>query len=333
MKILAATLLGALCVQSLLALDFGADYPVLPPQPDGPGLYAGLAEQYTYFGKTQPRGPINPITGQQAPSDSQYLNTLTSEPFLGYNFNERIGVQLELPVIYREFKGIRLGGPINAFPGVFGTEWGMGDIRLQGHLALIKKETPDCAVNWNLSAGIKFPTGDSSQLSPRQLFPPGSSNGISHADLALGSGSYDGFTGTDVLLRRDRFFLTAETQYDIRSEGDFNYRYANDLNWHGGPGVYVLNKDDYSLSVQAIVSGDTKGKDTGVIVNQFTGQSFRGSLAGTSETGVYLGPQINFTWRDQLVAQLGADIPVSIQTDGVQIVPSYRIHASATLRF
>lgn len=324
MKILVGTLLGAFCAQSLFALDFGADYPVLPPQPNGQGFYAGLAEQDTYFGHTQPRSVIvNPLSGIQSPYN-QYVNTLTSEPFLGYNFNERIGVQLELPVIYREYQIVFPGNAITEFLRIHKSEYGMGDIRLRGNVALVKKDTPDSSFLWNATAGVKFPTGDSSALANFFTMPAALNTGITGADLALGSGSYDGLVGTDVLLRHDRFFLTAEAQYAIRSEGDFNYQFANDVSWYGGPGVYVLMKDDYSLSVQAIVSGDSKGKDT-------VGDNIK--VSNTSETGVYLGPQINFTWRDQLVAQLGADIPVSIETDGVQIVPTYRIHASATWRF
>lgn len=332
MKILTATFLTTLCAQSLLGLDFGADYPVLPPQPDHPGFYAGLAELYTHFGDTQP--DIS-IVGTSL--DSQHLNTLTSEPFLGYNFNDRIGVELELPVLYREFDAIQgTGNVLTEFIHIHGTEWGMGDIRLQGHVAVLKMETPEYTVHWNVSAGIKFPTGDSSALaSPGGLPNPVRTNGpgglpiigdvpgITGTDLALGSGSYDGLIGTDILLRHHRFFLAAEAQYAIRSEGAFNYLYANDVSWNGGPGVYLLDKDDCSLSLQAMVSGDTKGKD------EFGGYQ----LTGTSETGVYLGPQINFTWRDRIVAQLGAALPVSIETDGIQIVPTYRIFASATFHF
>lgn len=63
-------------------------------------------------------------------------------------------------------------------------------------------------------------------------------------------------------LQRCQLFATAETQYAIRSEGAFEYQYANDLGWYGGPGAYLIRSDDSTLSLQAIVSGDTKGKDT-----------------------------------------------------------------------
>ena len=53
-------------------------------------------------------------------------------------------------------------------------------------------------------------------------------------------------------------FVSASAQYAIRTEGDYHYQFANDLPWSGGPG-YLLNLgDDFSLSLQANVSGETK---------------------------------------------------------------------------
>ena len=71
------------------------------------------------------------------------------------------------------------------------------------------------------------------------------------------------------------------------------------------------------------VSGESKGEDTlhGV------------STDDTALTIVYLGPQIDFTWSDKLSAHLGADLPVSIESTGDQLVADYRIHAAITWRF
>jgi hypothetical protein len=167
---------------------------------------------------------------------------------------------------------------------------------------------------------LKFPTGDSKHLRESE---PDFAEGIGGHDLALGSGSFDGVIGTDIFLRWKRFFGTAGTQYAIRSEGDFGYEYANDLSWSGGPGYYVALKDDYTLSLQAIVSGEYKPEDTRHGVD----------MDDTAETSVFLGPQINFTWGSQLSAQVGADLPVSIKSSGEQIVPTFRIHAAVTWRF
>jgi len=147
--------------------------------------------------------------------------------------------------------------------------------------------------------------------------------GIGGHDLALGSGSYDGIVGTGVFGRWKKGFLTANVQYAIRSEGSFEHQYANDLSWSGGPGVYLALKDDYTLSLQAIVSGEYKREDT----------IHGADLSDTAETSVFLGPQFNFTWEDKFSAQLGADLPVSIKSSGDQIVPTFRIHAALTWRF
>ncbi|HLX68961.1 MAG TPA: hypothetical protein VKV04_04960 [Verrucomicrobiae bacterium] len=327
MKIIIGAILTVLCAQPLLALDFNADYPRIPtPLSTNSGFFAGLAAQGTYFNTTQLNGhPALGHGGIPAPIGEQYLTSITSEPFFGYNFSDRIGLQLELPVIYREYEAIQsVGNAIRLFNFIHGSQFGLGDIRLLGNFALVKMDTPDFAVDWNATAGIKFPTGNADQLS-KTNFP----FGITRADLALGSGSYDGIIGTDVSLRWCRFFATAETRYSIRSEGAFDYQYANDLSWYGGPGAYLVRSDDSTLSLQAIVSGDTKGKDTAPAVQHGSPVS----VGDTGETGIYLGPQINFTWRDEVSAQLGADLPVSIVTTGIQIVPTYRIRAAVTVWF
>jgi hypothetical protein len=112
-------------------------------------------------------------------------------------------------------------------------------------------------------------------------------------------------------------------QYAIRTEGDFRYEFANDWTWFGGPGVYLMLRDEHSLSLQAIVSGESKGQD--MIAGLPTDD--------TAVTEVYLGPQLNFTWSSKLSAQLGLDLPVSIVASGQQVVPDYRVRAALTWRF
>jgi len=168
--------------------------------------------------------------------------------------------------------------------------------------------------------GVKFPTSDSSKLNtPDSALP----EGIGGHDLALGSGSYDGLIGTGVYTRWKKYFFTANVQYSIRSEGDFEHQYANDLVWFGGPGYYIILGHSYTLALEAVVGGETKGKDT-----------FSGVPDGDSaETLVYIGPQINFTWGSRLSAQLAGDLPVVRENSGTQVMPDYRIRAALTWRF
>ena len=92
---------------------------------------------------------------------------------------------------------------------------------------------------------------------------------------------------------------------------------------HCLPGVYLLLGHENTLSLQGVVSGESKGQDTvgGVPTDD------------TAITAVYLGPQINFTWSGKLSALIGADLPVSIVTTGQQLAPNYRVRAAVTWRF
>jgi hypothetical protein len=112
-------------------------------------------------------------------------------------------------------------------------------------------------------------------------------------------------------------------QYAVRSEGAYGYQFANDWTWFGGPGVYLLLGDEHTLSLQAVVSGESKGLDTlnGVATDD------------TGVTSVFLGPQINYTWSSRLSALVGVDLPVSIVSSGEQVVPNYRVRAVVTWRF
>ena len=309
MKIFIGAVLAAACAQPVLACDFCAVYAATEAQGNsGKGFYAGVAEQYTYFDTFQSGGRDMPNP------DAEHLNSLISQAFLGYNFNNRFGVQFNLPVIYREYSALAEGGGGR----VQGSEFGLGDVLLVGNVRLYKHRTSDFTINWNGLAGVKFPTGDSHFLATDNI-----TAGIGGHDLALGSGSYDGVIGTDIFARWKRIFGTASTQYSIRSEGSFGYQFANEISWNGGPGVYLALKDDYTLSLQAAVSGEYKENDTvhGVATED------------TANTSVFLGPQINFTWGSKFSANAGADLPVSIKSSGDQIVPTFRIHAAVTWRF
>jgi hypothetical protein len=270
----------------------------------GGGFYGGIAEQYTYFNTLQ-------SDGQTVPNDGEYIRSSVSQFFVGYNINPRLGLQLNVPVIYRAY-GSDAGGNH--------AEAGIGDISLIANVLLYQHLEENFTFNWTALGGVKFPTGNSHHLDPNE---PDFATGIGGHDLALGSGSFDGLAGTGIFTRWKRLFLTANMQYAVRSEGSFGYQLANDLSWSGGPGAYLVLGHKYTLAVQAVVSGETKGQDT---VNGMP-------MDDTAETIVYLGPQINFTWSSKLSAQIGGDLPVSIHSTGDQLVPDYRLHAAMTWRF
>ena len=313
MKILVSTVLTAASIQSSLACDFCAIYTAAEAH-DGSGFYGGVAEQFTHFGTMQNEGQVVPNpAGQQ-------LDSVIAQVFAGYNFTERFGVQLNVPVVYRSFK--RPEG----FTTERGSEAGVGDVALIGKFAAYRHQSEDVTVLLNVLGGIKFPTGNTRRITEEfhEVEVPGApASGIHGHDLTLGSGSFDGLVGGNVYARYQRMFVGAGVQYSIRSEGNFGYQFANDLTWSGGPGMLLALRENFTLSLQANVSGETKSTDT-----------FQGAHAGdTGITTVYLGPEITATWRDQFHAELGVDLPVSIANTALQAVPDYRIHAAVTFRF
>lgn len=284
----------------------------------GSGYFAGIASQYTRFNTLKDSGD------RVSNEADQKLDSTISQVFVGWNFSDRFGVQLNVPLIHRFYQ--RAEG----FDNERGVESGVGDIAFIGHFQAIRHETMDSTFTCTLSGGVKIPTGDSGKLQEEvdelsaPPLPPGApESGIHGHDLALGSGSVDGMIGAGIFGRWKRCFATASLQYAIRTEGDYEYRYANDLIWSVGPGLYLMFSEQDSLSVQVLVSGETKARDT-----------FQGDAAeDTGITSVYLGPQIHYTYSEKLSAELGADFPVSIHNTALQLVPDYRVRGALTWRF
>lgn len=284
----------------------------------GAGFSAGFASQYTHFNTLKD-------AGERVSNDAdQKLDSTVSQLFVGYNFSDRVGVQLNIPLIHRFYQRAE-DTAIER-----GVVSGIGDIALVGHYQVIRHEAIDSTFTCTLLSGVKLPTGDSGrlqeevdELSAPPLPPGATESGIHGHDLALGSGSVDGIVGAGMFGRWKRAFATANLQYAIRSKGDFEYRYANDLTWSAGPGMFLVFSEQNSLSVQLLISGETKTRDT-----------FQGDVAeDTGITSVFVGPQINYTCSDKLSAEFGADFPVSIKNTALQLVPDYRLRAAMTWHF
>jgi len=302
MKVLSLSVLAGVMAAPAFGCDLCAIYSASEANAvAGRGFYGGVFEQFTHFGTLQE-------DGHKIPNDGEYIDSSISQVFAGYNINNRFGLQFNLPVIYRSFGSSTEHGSTS----------GIGDVSLVGNVRLYEKLQENFTFNWLALGGIKFPTGD-----PDRLGGPDFAAGIGGHDLALGSGSFDGIVGTGFSARWKRLLFTGSMQYAARTKGSFGHQYADDFTWFGGPGMYLALGHQYTLSLQAVISGETKDKDT------FSGVPDDDS----AETIVYAGPQLNFTWSNRLSAQLGADLPVSIDNTGVQVVPDYRIRVGFTWRF
>jgi hypothetical protein len=300
-------------------------------------IYAGVGEQFTHFG-------VDRFNGHEVDNPTgQYLDSSITQLVLGASFaHNRLGVQVNLPYIYRSYK--RPEG----FDIEHGTESGIGDVSILANyrifstdrprleetgalskdgkeIALERASEPDFSATVNLLAGLKLPTGDASRLSEEFMeeeIEGAPESGIHGHDLALGSGSYDGIFGLQTFVRYRAFFFQADVQYALRGHGRYSYRYANDLQWNGGPGVYLYRKNDKALALQCAVSGETKGYD------QFQGER----ALDSGITSLYVGPRITASFG-RFNGDLGLDLPVLMNTTKFQTTAEYRIRAGLTIHF
>jgi hypothetical protein len=316
-RVVAGTLVcTALLVSSLgvrapaFACDLCAIYMGTEQRESRTGLFAGVAEQYTDYETWQNEG-------EKVPNPGERMHSFITQVVGGYNFTPRIYLQINLPIISRVFRRQEATGFVN------GDESGPGDLSLIGSWAAYVGVTENTITRLTLLGGLKLPSGNSHRLKEELNESDEVESGIHGHDLALGSGSVDGIVGAQLFTSWRRLFLTGAVQYLLRTEGDFDYEFANDLMWSGGPGEYVLLTHQYTAGVQAELTGESKGNDT------LNGMR----TTDTGITALYMGPNVQFTWGTSLGANLAVDLPLLQNNSALQIVPNYRLRGGATWRF
>lgn len=286
------------------------------PQSVENGFQVGLAEQYSASSNLS-------LDGESTPNlADQHMNSYFTQLLIDYRFNERVSVQMNTPLIHRSFRRAE-GGSIEN-----GTESGLGDILLVGTYTPFQRKNPFSEFHWKVLGGLKMPTGNSDligeELEEEHTGDTESmASGVHGHDLALGSGSWDGLVGAAVTGRKAAWFFSAHIQYAIRSHGSFDYKYANDLLWYGGPGYYAVSKPEYSLGLQALLAGEHKGEDK-------LGETHADD---TAINAVYVGPNALIAIKQVVMAEIGFGFPLSIDNSGLQTVPRYRLHIGLTWHF
>ena len=290
----------------------GVDVPLISLE-DRTGWHFGVSEQYTDFGTLQVDGHS---IGDPA---HQYLHSSITQTYIGYDFAHALGVQINIPMIYRSFRRPHDGGIET------GDVSGFGDVSLLAHWAPLRIERDDFLLTGRVIAGIKLPTGDSSRVLEEAAEEGGGGppSGIHGHDLALGTGSVDGIFGADIHAQWKRAFLDAGLQVAVRGSGRHQYDFADDLGWHAGIGVVAFKSEDLNVAIAARFSGETKGED-----------SFRGVRAtDTAGTVIYVGPKVIATWRDRVSVDAGFAFPIARDNSGIASVPDLRFQGSVNIRF
>jgi hypothetical protein len=318
------------------ACDLCAVYTATVMQHDKVGMWMGIAEQFTSF------NTLKDGDHKIANPNAEWLQSSITQVVVGATMHPRFSLQIAIPLISREYRRFH-DGEIQR-----GDSSGLGDISVLGFFNAFEHFGGRFAARVDLIAGLKLPTGDADFLSEEldehdetetgspeeaalggkaashhEAGEEGEESGIHGHDLALGSGSIDGVFGLTLFSSWRRLFFDGELQYLARGEGRFDYQFADDISWAGGPGAFVWLRDSHTVWLQALLTGESKGKD------EQQGET----LDDTAITALYLGPRLIGTFEDFLHADLGIEWPLLQHVTSVQIVPDYRLRAAFVWRF
>lgn len=286
------------------------------------GVYAGLFEQFTHFGK------IKSSTTTLHNENDEFLDSSITQLYGGYYVNKQLGFQLTLPVIYRSFQRMEEGSSKKESTG------GLGDISMSVQFRPFYTQKNDYSFHVTFLGGLKLPTGSTKYLKEEaheedhHAGDEGDEHGHEESnlhghDLSLGSGSIDGMIGTGIFARWKKAFIASNIQYAIKTEGTINYRYANELTWNVKPGYNIFRKQESVVSLALNTAGDYKKNDT------MNGES----EAGTGIIALFMGPDIGFKWRKKITASLGAELPLFQDASGTQLVSDYKIKSTFSFNF
>jgi len=318
------------------ACDLCAIYMATDLHASRPGFQLGVGEQFTHFSTLK-------ADGREIDNPGERLDSSITQLLFNYNFNQTFGAQLNVPIVTRHFRRFEDGSLRS------GDETGFGDLSLVGLVRPYHRVTERSVLTFTLLGGLELPSGSTDRLGeeagedhhvdeePAERAASGRGvrrshhegeeheqpSGVHGHDLTLGSGSVDGIIGGQAFLSWDRMFVSGAVQYLIRTEGAHDYRFANDLQWAGGPGAFLWTDDRGTLALQAVVSGEYKDKD------EVDGES----EVDTAITAVYLGPALRFTWGSSLAADVAGELPIRQDNSGLQLVADYRIRGGIAWRF
>jgi hypothetical protein len=341
-----AALAGA--VRPARACDVCAIYTATEMRESRTGLLLGVAETATRYETGVPDATGKPV------DKGERLNSFITQLFAGYDFHPKFGVQVNLPIIARDYHRLRnrqlVGGRITDGVMTHGNVSGPGDVSLIGILRPWSWVNEDSLLRFTLIGGLKMPSGDPGKLVEEQRLrreaeaaapsavgngrrriasahhiPAGSPSGINGHDLALGSGSIDGILGGSFFGSWKRLFTTWSVQHAIRSEGAYRYQYGDETNWFVGVGGYLLLEHDHTLALELITSGKHQGTDT------IEGTSTAPNGESAPSTWVFVGPGIEFTWGSSFGFELAGDLPVLHEDEG--LIPEYRVRGGVSWRF
>lgn len=284
-------------------------------------ISVGVSEEIISYRKT-PRGE------RSSKKDTEFLQDFSSTQLgIGYDISNSFSLQLAIPLLYRDFD------QFHNYRGSNESESGIGDMSALLSYAPVQIREAEQTLIWTVLAGVKAPTGDTGDLHRSGVEEVHGHKfvgkhhpafgGTDGSALSLGSGSWDTVLGTALFARQGRSFLRGSIQYALRTEGDFNYRFADVLAFDIGPGYFLYADHGLSGGVRFTLSGEYKGRDV-----------FEGGKVNASQMrDLYVGPEVVVIMDRGLFINVGVDIPTSTVGNEALLVPELRVRAAVTYRF
>jgi hypothetical protein len=220
-----------------------------------------------------------------------------------------------------------------------GAESGVGDMTINALYSPYTYQGQGSFFRVTVQGGIKMPTGDSERLAEELEHPEGGISEPGHEiheeheeigplavhghDLALGSGSWDLIGGANFFGQYDLWIAAGSVQYTYRTEGDYDYRYADLLIWDLGVGRYLYVSEEGTVAFRMNLLGEAKGMD------QMNGSE----VVDTGITSMFYGPEVNFTVGEKFFGLLALDLPAFVDNTGTMLVQDYRFRMAVMYRF
>jgi len=270
-----------------------------------------------------------------------YINQLSLE----YKAAPRLRAQLSLPILCRDFKA-REGEHLQS-----DNESGPGDLSLIGKYTLHDAAMEEGQLTITLVGGLKTPTGNTDRIGVNHAHNDeatheaasghdsgeadhhtGETGGadehahgtsaISGHDVTLGSGSWDLFGGVQAEYSRNNWSLDGMIQHYWRSEGDYDYTFADDLYISAHIGRILIQKNNVALGLRTGVLGEFRDADEqgGMAIEHTRLDSWYVDLTATLATGSFIG-------------EAGVDLPLEQESGAATLVPDARFRLSAGIFF
>lgn len=216
---------------------------------------------------------------------------------------------------------------------------GVGDISLGINYSPFNLRTKKLLASMTVYAGLKLPTGETGSISSED-----NNSDHEHSDfdehkfashgapiasatggriLSIGTGSVDYLLGASFAFKSENLLWLNSLQYTLRTEGDFDYQFANDFVWSTGPGMFIYEKERSRLAIRVVLSGEHKGNDRKANVE----------IIDSSASNIYLGPEVTATLNNNWSTMFACDVPTYRDRTETTLIPDWRLKASLAYYF